>query len=131
MSNNKYYYGTGRRKRSSARVFIKNGNGKAIVNNKKINEYFKRKTLNTIIYQPLNALNIKKNFNMYITVKGGGTSGQAGAIRHGITRALVQYNKQFYHDLKKMGFITRDSRQVERKKIGLHKARRHPQFSKR
>ncbi|CEN31996.1 30S ribosomal protein S9 [Candidatus Westeberhardia cardiocondylae] len=130
MNTKQYYYGTGRRKSSSARVFIKKGIGNILINKKKLTLYFKKETSRMIVCQPIKQLNIK-NLDLYITVKGGGTSGQAGAIRHGITRALIKYDKQFYIDLKKMGFITRDARKVERKKVGLHKSRKHPQFSKR
>ncbi|MCR3754614.1 MAG: 30S ribosomal subunit protein S9 [Candidatus Westeberhardia cardiocondylae] len=131
MNNNKQYYGTGRRKSSSARVFLKTGSGKITINKKKITQYFTKETSRIIVYQPLELFKISKNLDIYITVKGGGISGQAEAIRHGISRALVQYDKQFYKNLRQMGFITRDPREVERKKVGLHKARRRPQFSKR
>lgn len=125
------YYGTGRRKTSSARVFIKNGNGKILINNNSLDKYFSRNTSRMIVLQPLKLFDITKKFNLYITVKGGGNSGQAGAIRHGISRALLQYDKTLRTELKKNGFLTRDSRKVERKKIGFRKARRSPQYSKR
>ncbi|AHG59999.1 30S ribosomal protein S9 [Buchnera aphidicola] len=124
-------YGTGRRKSSSARVFLRSGNGKIIVNKRSLNEYFGRETSCMIVCQPLELVDMMTKFNIYITVKGGGISGQAGAIRQGITRALIQYNQSLRCELRKSGFVTRDSRQVERKKIGLRKARKRPQFSKR
>lgn len=125
------YYGTGRRKTASARIFMTQGNGKVIINHIDIKKYFKQKTLQKIIHQPISLIDMEKKLNFYITVKGGGISGQAGAIRHGIARALVQYNIQLRSILRKAGFITRDSRCVERKKVGLKKSRRRPQFSKR
>ncbi|NIH16565.1 MAG: 30S ribosomal protein S9 [Buchnera aphidicola (Periphyllus lyropictus)] len=124
-------YGTGRRKSSSARVFLKIGKGKIIVNKKSLEEYFSRKTACMIIKQPLYVIDMKDKFDFYITVKGGGTSGQAGAIRQGITRALIQYDNSLLKELRKCGFVTRDSRKVERKKVGFRKSRRRPQFSKR
>ncbi|MGP1871572.1 MAG: 30S ribosomal protein S9 [Arsenophonus sp.] len=124
------YYGTGRRKSSSARVFIKTGSGNIIINKRSLEEYFGRETARMVVKQPLELVNILK-IDLYITVKGGGISGQAGAIRHGITRALIKYDETLHHELHKAGFITRDSRSVERKKIGLRKARRRPQYSKR
>ncbi|QJC33491.1 30S ribosomal protein S9 [Enterobacteriaceae endosymbiont of Donacia clavipes] len=125
------YYGTGRRKSSSARVFIKKGNGAIDINKKKINIFFVRNTHRLMIIKPLELIKMHNKLDLYITVKGGGISGQAGAIRHGITRALIKYDNSFRKDLKKAGFITRDDRKVERKKVGLKKARRSPQFSKR
>ncbi|WP_367670514.1 30S ribosomal protein S9 [Sodalis-like secondary symbiont of Drepanosiphum platanoidis] len=127
----KKYYGTGRRKSSSARVFIKSGNGNILINNYKIDYYFKSNTPRMIVCQPLNLTNMIKKLDLFITVKGGGISGQAGAIRHGVSKALVNYNKDFHLNLRKAGFITRDSRKVERKKVGLRKSRKSPQFSKR
>ncbi|CAL4322386.1 30S ribosomal protein S9 [Buchnera aphidicola] len=124
-------YGTGRRKSSSARVFLRIGDGKIFVNELRLEKYFSRKTSCMIIVQPLELLDLKNKFDFYITVKGGGISGQAGAIRQGITRALIKYDSVFLKELKKFGFVTRDSRQVERKKVGFRKARRRPQFSKR
>ncbi|MGP1930168.1 MAG: 30S ribosomal protein S9 [Arsenophonus sp.] len=124
------YYGTGRRKSSSARVFIKTGSGNIIINKRSLEEYFGRETARMVVKQPLELVNILK-IDLYITVKGGGISGQAGAIRHGITRALIKYDETLRNELHKAGFITRDSRSVERKKIGLRKARRRPQYSKR
>ncbi|QCI19427.1 30S ribosomal protein S9 [Buchnera aphidicola] len=126
-----YKYGTGRRKSSSARVFLKKGTGKIIVNKKSLEKYFSRKTSSMIILQPLELINMKEKFDLYITVKGGGISSQAGAIKQGITRALIDYDNFFRPTLRKSGFVTRDSREVERKKVGLRKARRRPQFSKR
>lgn len=124
-------YGTGRRKSSSARVFLTLGNGNILVNNLRLNKYFSRKTSCMFIKQPLEVVNMIDKLNFFITVKGGGISGQAGAIRQGITRALIKFDITFLKNLKKLGFVTRDSRQVERKKVGFRKARRRPQFSKR
>ncbi|PPI87915.1 30S ribosomal protein S9 [Candidatus Pantoea edessiphila] len=126
-----YSYGTGRRKSSSARVFIKPGNGNILINKRSLEEYFGRKSAYMVVLQPLNLVNLTNKLDLYITVKGGGVSGQAGAIRHGISRALVKYDKILHSELRTAGFITRDARQVERKKVGLRKARRSPQFSKR
>lgn len=125
------YYGTGRRKSSTARVFIKHGNGKIIINKNDLDQYFSRNTSRMLVRQPLEITNMVDKLNLYITVKGGGISGQSGAIRHGITRALIKYDSTLHSLLRKSGFVTRDSRKVERKKIGLRKARRRPQFSKR
>ncbi|GKT12540.1 MAG: small subunit ribosomal protein S9 [Thiomicrorhabdus sp.] len=125
------YYGTGRRKSSVARVFLRAGSGKLIVNGREINEYFARETDLMIINQPLQATETLTQFDAYITVNGGGTTGQAGAIRHGISRALVAYDEVNRPTLRARGLLTRDARQVERKKVGLRKARRRPQFSKR
>lgn len=127
----KYYYGTGRRKSSVARVFMSSGSGKFTVNGKPIEEYFRRETGLMIIKQPLRLVSKLDDFDFKITVKGGGESGQAGAIRHGVTRALIDFNTDFKPQLSKAGFVTRDARTVERKKVGLHKARRRKQFSKR
>ncbi|CAL4323389.1 30S ribosomal protein S9 [Buchnera aphidicola] len=124
-------YGTGRRKRSSARVFMKFGVGKIFINKCQLEDYFSRETACMIVRQPLELVDMVSKFDFHITVKGGGISGQAGAVRHGITRALIKYNALFKIDLKKAGFVTRDSRQVERKKVGLRKSRKRPQFSKR
>ena len=121
MAENQYY-GTGRRKSSAARVFIKPGNGKIVINQRSLEQYFG---------QPLELVDMVEKLDLYITVKGGGISGQAGAIRHGITRALMEYDESLRSELRKAGFVTRDARQVERKKVGLRKARRRPQFSKR
>lgn len=125
------YYATGRRKSSTARVFLRAGSGNIIVNQKPLDEYFGRETARMIVRQPLDVVDMKENFDFYITVEGGGTSGQAGAIRHGIARALRAYNEDLRTPLRKAGFLTRDAREVERKKVGLHKARRATQFSKR
>ncbi|CUX96023.1 30S ribosomal protein S9 [Candidatus Mikella endobia] len=125
------YYGTGRRKSSSARVFIKDGNGNIIINQRNLDQYFGLETTRIMVCKPLELVDIRGKIDLYITVKGGGISGQAGAIRHGITRALIEYDETLRTILRKAGFVTRDSRQVERKKFGLHKSRRRPQFSKR
>ncbi|CAD6512055.1 30S ribosomal protein S9 [Candidatus Profftia tarda] len=130
MSEEKYY-GTGRRKRSAARVFIKKGSGDILINQRNLEQYFGRKTAHMVVRQPLELVKMVDNFDLYITVKGGGISGQAGAIRHGITRALIKYDALLQGTLRTAGFVTRDARQVERKKVGLRKARRRPQFSKR
>ncbi|VFP81160.1 30S ribosomal protein S9 [Buchnera aphidicola (Cinara kochiana kochiana)] len=124
-------YGTGRRKCSSARVFLRKGAGKIFVNKRVLKEYFGRKTACMIVQQPLDVVNMLNIFDFYITVKGGGISGQAGAIRQGITRALINYDNTLRDILRKEGFVTRDSRQVERKKFGFRKARKKTQFSKR
>ncbi len=125
------YYGTGRRKSSTARVFMKNGSGNIVVNNKPLDEYFGRKTAHMIIRQPLERSDMVSNFDFNITVKGGGGSGQAGAIRLGISRALLSYDETLRSTLRGAGFLTRDSREVERKKVGLRKARKATQYSKR
>ncbi|QJC31861.1 30S ribosomal protein S9 [Enterobacteriaceae endosymbiont of Donacia tomentosa] len=125
------YTATGRRKSSSSRVFIRKGNGIININKKDLNAFFTRKTHLMMVIKPLKLIKMEDKLDLYITVKGGGVSGQAGAIRHGITRALIKYDNFFRKDLKKVGFITRDARKVERKKVGLRKARRSPQFSKR
>ncbi|QCI25023.1 30S ribosomal protein S9 [Buchnera aphidicola (Rhopalosiphum padi)] len=124
-------YGTGRRKSSSARVFLRSGNGEITVNKRSLKDYFGRETSCMIVRQPLELVDMMNNFNIYITVKGGGVSGQAGAIRQGITRALIKYNHLLRSELRKSGFVTRDSRQVERKKVGFRKSRKRTQFSKR
>ncbi|MGM0914062.1 MAG: 30S ribosomal protein S9 [Pseudomonadota bacterium] len=125
------YYGTGRRKTSTARVFLKPGTGKITVNNRELDQYFGRVTGRMVVRQPLELTETLGQFDVYVTVKGGGGSAQAGAIRHGITRALMVYNEDFRAPLREAGYVTRDARQVERKKVGLRKARRRPQFSKR
>jgi small subunit ribosomal protein S9 len=125
------YYGTGRRKTSSARVFMKTGSGEITVNNKTLNDYFGRETSRMVVKQPLETVDLMDRFDFNITVKGGGPSGQAGAIRLGITRALMEYDEAFRPSLRQAGFVTRDAREVERKKVGLRKARRAVQFSKR
>ena len=127
----KYYYGTGRRKSSIARVFIQPGKGNIVINNKPMAEYFSRYTSQMIMKQPLELTNNTSTFDIKVNVTGGGESGQAGAVRHGITRALLDYDEALKPELSKAGFVTRDSREVERKKVGLRKARRRKQFSKR
>ncbi|MEL0036354.1 MAG: 30S ribosomal protein S9 [Gammaproteobacteria bacterium] len=124
-------YGTGRRKSSTARVFISKGTGNITVNNRPLDEYFGRETSRMVVRQPLELTETLEQFDVKVTVTGGGGTGQAGAIRHGITRALIDYDEGFRGALRKAGFVTRDARQVERKKVGLHKARKRPQFSKR
>ena len=126
-----YYYGTGRRKSSVARVFLKKGSGKIIVNNKDLENYFSRETGRMIVCQPLKLIDSMSNFDVKVNVHGGGESGQAGAVRHGLTRALIEYDVELKSQLSKAGFVTRDAREVERKKVGLHKARKRKQFSKR
>ncbi|GGB36580.1 30S ribosomal protein S9 [Oceanisphaera marina] len=125
------YYGTGRRKSSTARVFVKQGSGNIVINKRSLDQYFGRETARMVVRQPLELVEMTDKFDLYITVAGGGISGQAGAIRHGITRALMQYDETLRGSLRKAGFVTRDARRVERKKVGLHKARKRPQFSKR
>ena len=124
-------YGTGRRKSSVARVFMKKGEGKILVNGKTVDDYFGRQTSIMIVKQPLLLTNNETAFDIKVNVKGGGESGQAGAERHGITRALIDYDATLKPDLSRAGFVTRDAREVERKKVGLHGARRRKQFSKR
>ena len=125
------FYGTGRRKTSTARVFLTPGSGDIVVNNRPLDLFFGRKTAQMIVRQPLQLTGLGEKFNVKVTVKGGGTTGQAGAIRHGLTRALMQYDESLRPPLRKAGFVTRDAREVERKKVGLRKARRAKQFSKR
>jgi len=125
------YYATGRRKSSTARVFIKKGSGEVTVNTRPLDQYFGRPTARMIVRQALEAVNLADQFDVTCTVKGGGTTGQAGAIRHGITRAIMGYDKELRSPLRRAGFVTRDAREVERKKVGLRKARRATQFSKR
>jgi len=124
-------YGTGRRKTSTARVFLERGNGKITINNRPIDEFFGRKTARMIVRQPLELVKLENNFDVSCTVAGGGTTGQAGAIRHGLTRALIEYDETLRKQLRDAGFVTRDAREVERKKVGFRKARRGTQFSKR
>jgi len=126
-----YYYGTGRRKSAVARVFIKPGKGQFIVNDKPVDEYFARETGRMIVRQPLVLVEKLDAFDIKVNVDGGGESGQAGAVRHGITRALIDHDPALKSALSKAGLVTRDAREVERKKVGLHKARRRKQFSKR
>lgn len=125
------YYSTGRRKSSAARVFLRKGSGAITVNKRPLDEYFGRETARMIVRQPLENASLTDQFDIYVTVRGGGMSGQAGAIRHGITRALIEYDGELRSPLRRAGFVTRDARQVERKKVGLRKARRATQFSKR
>ena len=126
-----YYYGTGRRKSAVARVFLKQGTGKFVVNDAPVDQFFTRETGRMIVRQPLKLVNHESTFDILVNVHGGGESGQAGAVRHGITRALIDYDAQLKPALSKAGLVTRDAREVERKKVGLHKARRRKQFSKR
>jgi len=125
------YYGTGRRKTSTARVFLRNGSGNIVVNGRPVDEYFGREVARMIVRQPLELTENVSNFDANVTVTGGGSFGQAGAIRHGLTRALLDYHESLRGALRAAGFVTRDAREVERKKVGLRKARRKPQFSKR
>jgi small subunit ribosomal protein S9 len=125
------YYGTGRRKTSTARVYVKPGNGQIMVNDRSLDEYFGRETARMVVRQPLQVVEAADRFNVFVTVHGGGGSGQAGAIRHGIARALVRYDETLRQPLRRAGFLTRDAREVERKKVGLRKARKRPQYSKR
>ena len=124
-------YGTGRRKTSTARVFLKPGSGNISINNRTIEEYFGRETSRMVVRQPLELVEMQGKLDVNVTVKGGGPGGQAGAIRHGVTRALIEYDESFRSPLRKAGWVTRDARAVERKKVGLRKARKRPQFSKR
>jgi small subunit ribosomal protein S9 len=125
------FYGTGRRKTSTARVYLTPGTGDIKVNDRPLDVFFGRKTAQMIVRQPLDVTNMAERFDINVTVKGGGTTGQAGAIRHGLTRALMQYDESLRSSLRKAGFVTRDAREVERKKVGLRKARRATQYSKR
>jgi small subunit ribosomal protein S9 len=125
------YYGTGRRKTSTARVFITKGTGAITINGRPVDQYFGREVARMIVRQPLELLDSVEQFDVNVTVKGGGSFGQAGAIRHGLTRALMQYDEANRQPLRAAGYVTRDAREVERKKVGLRKARKKPQFSKR
>jgi small subunit ribosomal protein S9 len=125
------HYGTGRRKTATARVYLKAGSGKITVNQRSLDEFFGRETGRMIVRQPLEAVNLTAKFDISVTVDGGGITGQAGAIRHGITRALIKYDESLRRPLRVAGFVTRDAREVERKKVGRRKARRGPQYSKR
>jgi small subunit ribosomal protein S9 len=125
------YYGTGRRKSSTARVFLRPGTGNIVINKRSIEEFFGRETARMVVRQPLELVEMAEKFDLYITVKGGGTTGQAGVIRHGITRALMEFDETLRSSLRQAGFVTRDARRVERKKVGLKKARKKTQFSKR
>ena len=126
-----HYYGTGRRKTSTARVFLKNGSGNITVNGLPLDQYFGRQVARMIVRQPLELVDLAGKFDANVTVAGGGSFGQAGAIRHGLTRALMDYDESLRPGLRAAGFVTRDAREVERKKVGFRKARRRPQFSKR
>jgi len=125
------YYSTGRRKSSTARVYMTKGSGTITINNRAIEEYFGRETSRMVVRQPLETTDNASDFDFNVFVKGGGNTGQAGAIRHGITRALMVYDETLRPSLRKAGYVTRDAREVERKKVGLHKARKRPQYSKR
>ncbi len=125
------YYGTGRLKTSTARVFLSQGEGAITINDRPIEQYFGREVARMIVRQPLELVEMVDRFNVNVTVAGGGSFGQAGAIRHGITRALMEYDETLRGALRKAGYVTRDAREVERKKVGLRKARKRPQFSKR
>ena len=131
MALQDHYYGTGRRKSAVARVFLRPGKGQIVVNGKPVDQFFSRESGRMIVRQPLELANHLKTFDILVNVHGGGESGQAGAVRHGITRALIHYDATLKPTLKKAGLVTRDAREVERKKVGLHKARRRKQFSKR
>ena len=126
-----YYYGTGRRKSAVARVFLKPGKGQILVNGRPVDEFFARETGRMIVRQPLEATKNASSFDITVNVEGGGENGQAGAVRHGIARALIEYDAGLKPALKAAGLVTRDAREVERKKVGLHKARRRKQYSKR
>lgn len=125
------YYGTGRRKTSTARVFLRRGTGQIVVNRKPLDEFFGRPTARMIVRQPLQLAELADRFDAYVTVKGGGVTGQAGAIRLGLTRALLEYDEELRKPMRAAGFVTRDDRSVERKKVGLHGARKATQYSKR
>ena len=131
MTQSQTFYSTGRRKSSTARVFLAPGNGEITVNSRSLEQYFGRETARMVVRQPLEHVELADKVDLRITVSGGGTTGQAGAIRHGIARALDAYDESLHSALRKAGFLTRDARVVERKKIGLHKARKRPQYSKR
>ncbi len=126
-----FYYGTGRRKTSAARVYLKLGSGEIQVNGRPLDRFFGRETARMIVRQPLELSQLENKFDIQVHVRGGGTTGQAGAIRHGITRALLSYDETLRQPLRKAGFVTRDAREVERKKVGLRKARKATQYSKR
>ena len=131
MASSEVYLGTGRRKSSTARVRLQSGSGSITVNSRPLDEYFGRETARMVVRQPLTLLDMEQTFDIQVNVQGGGGSGQAGAIRHGITRALMEYDETLRTPLRQAGFVTRDAREVERKKVGLKGARRRPQFSKR
>jgi small subunit ribosomal protein S9 len=125
------YYGTGRRKTATARVYLQAGNGNIVINDRTIDQYFGREVARMIVRQPLEKVDLVNKFDVMVSVVGGGSFGQAGAIRHGITRALMQYDETLRPPLRQAGYVTRDAREVERKKVGLRKARKRPQYSKR
>jgi small subunit ribosomal protein S9 len=131
MATTSQHYGTGRRKTSTARVFVRPGSGNITVNDRSLDEFFGRKTARMIVRQPLELVQLEGKFDVNVTVKGGGITGQAGAIRHGLTRALIEYDETLRKPLRDAGYVTRDAREVERKKVGFRKARRGTQFSKR
>ena len=131
MADAQQFYSTGRRKSSAARVFLKSGSGTITVNKRPLDTYFGRVTARMVVRQPLGLVEMDDKFDINVTVRGGGEGGQAGAIRHGITRALIAYDEALRSPLRKAGLVTRDARCVERKKVGLHKARKRPQYSKR
>lgn len=131
MSDFQQYYGTGRRKTAAARVFLQQGSGKIIINDQLLDDYFGRETSRMVVKQALNTVHLNEKLDLFITVKGGGITGQAGAIRHGITRALISYSQELRLPLRQAGFVERDAREVERKKVGLRKARKATQYSKR
>lgn len=131
MKTLEQYIGTGRRKTSTARVYLRRGTGKFVVNGVDLEQYFGRATSKMVVRQPLSLVQVQDNFDVLVNVQGGGMTGQAGAIRLGISRALMEYDATLRPTLREAGFVTRDARQVERKKIGLHKARKRPQYSKR
>ena len=125
------YYGTGRRKTATARVFLRQGRGAISINDRPLDQYFGRQVARMIVRQPLELVGLGEKFDVHVSVAGGGSFGQAGAIRHGITRALIEYDETLKSTLRKEGYVTRDAREVERKKVGLRKARKRPQYSKR
>jgi len=125
------FYGTGRRKTSTARVYLTRGSGNIVINRRPLENYFGREVARMIVRQPLDVVDMNERFDIAVTVRGGGSFGQAGAIRHGITRALIDYDSELKQTLRKAGFVSRDAREVERKKVGLRKARKRPQYSKR
>lgn len=125
------YYGTGRRKTATARVFLQSGSGTITINDRTLDQYFGREVARMIVRQPLEKVDLVNKFDIKVSVVGGGSFGQAGAIRHGITRALMQYDESLRPPLRQAGYVTRDAREVERKKVGLRKARKKPQYSKR
>ena len=131
MATTSTNYGTGRRKTATARVYIKLGRGLITINDRSLDEFFGRETARMVVRQPLQVTSMSDRLDLAITVEGGGTTGQAGAIRHGIARALVEFDEGLRSPLRRAGFLTRDAREVERKKVGLHKARKRPQYSKR